>query len=210
MISIKGIKTFWIWVLCIFFALFLISSNLGRKRSWNPSEQVIVEIIAPFQKFIKETFNITEKLWLKYFGLIVDILYLILLYLFSYWLFNNILISILSSIIFLITPVFLLYYNRTFSISGRAIGELFFSTSIVFVIIFLIDSHLIYLFISSFFVCLVLISSRFAAQVTYFVFIFLAIIYSTTFFIPPGRIARLDGHRIFHLSNSIPEGKEVN
>ena len=43
---------------------------MGRRRSWNPSEQVIVEIIAPFQKFIKETVNITEKLWLKYFGLI--------------------------------------------------------------------------------------------------------------------------------------------
>jgi len=29
-----------------------------------------VEIIAPFQKFIKQTVNITEDLWFKYFGLI--------------------------------------------------------------------------------------------------------------------------------------------
>ena len=66
----KGIKTFWIWVLLIFFALFLLSSNLGNKRSWNPSEQLIVNIIAPFQKFIIKTVQATEDLWLKYFGLI--------------------------------------------------------------------------------------------------------------------------------------------
>jgi len=67
---LKGIRTVWIWVLLIFFALFLISSNLGRRRSWNPAEQTIVEIIAPFQRFIKQTIAITEDLWLKYFGLI--------------------------------------------------------------------------------------------------------------------------------------------
>ncbi|MFC1867453.1 rod shape-determining protein MreC [Thermodesulfobacteriota bacterium] len=70
MIISKRIKTFWIWALLIFFALFFISSNLGRRRSWNPSEQFIVEIVAPFQKFIKKTVNITEEVWLKYFGLI--------------------------------------------------------------------------------------------------------------------------------------------
>ena len=66
----KGIKTFWIWVLLIFFALFLLSSNLGKKRSWNPAEQVIVEIVAPFQKIIKKTVQAVDELWLKYFGLI--------------------------------------------------------------------------------------------------------------------------------------------
>lgn len=66
----KGIKTFWIWVLLIFFALFLLSSNLGKKRSWNPSEQLIVNIIAPFQNFIIKTVQATEDLWLKYFALI--------------------------------------------------------------------------------------------------------------------------------------------
>jgi rod shape-determining protein MreC len=68
--SIKQIKTFWIWALLIFIALFFISSNLGGSRSWNPSEQLVIEIIAPFQKFINKTINITEGLWLKYFGLI--------------------------------------------------------------------------------------------------------------------------------------------
>lgn len=66
----KGIKTFGIWVLLIFFALFLLSSNLGKKRSWNPSEQLIVAIVAPFQAFMKKTVQTTEGLWLKYFGLV--------------------------------------------------------------------------------------------------------------------------------------------
>lgn len=51
-------------------ALFLISSNLGRRRSWNPAEQVIIEIIAPFQKFIDQTISVTEGIWLRYFGLV--------------------------------------------------------------------------------------------------------------------------------------------
>lgn len=51
-------------------ALLLISSSLGRRRSWNSSEQVLIEIIAPFQKLIKETVATTEDLWVKYFGLI--------------------------------------------------------------------------------------------------------------------------------------------
>ena len=70
MISVKRVKTFWIWVLLLFIALFLISSNLGRRRSWNPSEQIIVEIVAPLQGFIKKSIEVTEELWLKYFGLI--------------------------------------------------------------------------------------------------------------------------------------------
>jgi rod shape-determining protein MreC len=70
LLSIKRIKTFWIWALLIFIALFFISSNLGGKRSWDPFEQLVIEIIAPFQKFINNTVNFTEGLWLKYFGLI--------------------------------------------------------------------------------------------------------------------------------------------
>lgn len=70
MLSIKRIKIFWIWALLIFIALFFISANLGGKRSWDPSEQLVIEIISPFQKFISETINITERIWLNYFGLI--------------------------------------------------------------------------------------------------------------------------------------------
>jgi len=54
----------------LFFALFFISSHLQGKRSWNTFEKSIVEVVAPFQKFIKHSIDITERLWLKYFGLI--------------------------------------------------------------------------------------------------------------------------------------------
>ena len=70
MLSINRIKIFWIWALLIFIALFFISANLGGKRSWDPSEQLVIEIIAPLQRFINETINVTERVWLKYFGLI--------------------------------------------------------------------------------------------------------------------------------------------
>ncbi len=43
---------------------------MGKKRSWNPAEQIIVEIVAPLQKIIQQTIHITEGVWLKYFGLI--------------------------------------------------------------------------------------------------------------------------------------------
>lgn len=54
----------------IFFSLFLVSSDLGRGRSWNPSEQVIVEFTAPLQKFIQRTISTTETIWFKYFMLV--------------------------------------------------------------------------------------------------------------------------------------------
>ena len=54
----------------VFLGLFLLSSNLGRRQSWNPVEQIIVELTAPIQQFIHQTVRITEGIWLKYFGLI--------------------------------------------------------------------------------------------------------------------------------------------
>lgn len=68
--NFRRIRIIWIWIFLVFFSLFLLSSNLGKRRSWSSPEQIIVEITAPFQKFIKETVNVTENLWLKYFGLI--------------------------------------------------------------------------------------------------------------------------------------------
>jgi len=70
LLFIKRIKIFWIWILLLFFALFFISSHLQGERYWNPCEKSIIEVVAPFQKFIKQTVNVTEGLWLKYFGLI--------------------------------------------------------------------------------------------------------------------------------------------
>jgi len=68
--NLRRIGTVWIWFVFIFIALFLLSSNLGRRRSWNPAEQIVIEVTAPFQKLIKQTVVITESLWLKYFDLI--------------------------------------------------------------------------------------------------------------------------------------------
>ena len=69
--NIKRIKTVWIGVIILFFfALFLLSSNLGKKSAWNPAEQIIIEIVAPLQKFILQTIRTTEGVWLKYFHLI--------------------------------------------------------------------------------------------------------------------------------------------
>jgi rod shape-determining protein MreC len=70
LLFIKRIKTYWIWILLLFFALFFISSHLQGERSWNPCGKLIIEVVAPFQKFIKQTVNVTEGLWLKYFVLI--------------------------------------------------------------------------------------------------------------------------------------------
>ncbi len=48
----------------------MLSSNLGGKGSWNPAEQIIIEITAPFQKLIRATINTTKDFWLTYFALI--------------------------------------------------------------------------------------------------------------------------------------------
>jgi len=70
LLHLKRIRTFWIWIVFIFIALFFLSSNLGKRRSWNPAEQIIVEITAPIQKFVKQTVNTIEGLWLNYFALV--------------------------------------------------------------------------------------------------------------------------------------------
>jgi rod shape-determining protein MreC len=58
------------WVFLIGFVLFLLSSNAGRRSTWNPAEQLIVEITAPFQKLVQNTVKATEALWLDYFSLV--------------------------------------------------------------------------------------------------------------------------------------------
>ncbi|MBL7205039.1 MAG: rod shape-determining protein MreC [Desulfobacteraceae bacterium] len=69
----KGEKYFrkiWISVFFICFVLLLLSSTSGLRQPWNPAEQLIVEITAPFQKLIKRTINFTKDFWLNYFCLI--------------------------------------------------------------------------------------------------------------------------------------------
>jgi rod shape-determining protein MreC len=70
---LKGARRFrkiWIWVFFIGVALLLFSSNSGRRPIWNPAEQLIVEITAPFQQLIKKTVDTTESLWTGYFHLV--------------------------------------------------------------------------------------------------------------------------------------------
>jgi rod shape-determining protein MreC len=70
---LKGVTSFrkiWLWIFIAGFILFLLSSNSGQSPKWNPAEQFIVQITAPFQRFITRTVNITEKFWLGYFQLI--------------------------------------------------------------------------------------------------------------------------------------------
>ena len=70
MLKLKRFGTVWIWIIFIFLTLLLLSSNLGGKGSWNPAEQIIIEVTAPFQRLITGTINIIEGIWLKYFDLI--------------------------------------------------------------------------------------------------------------------------------------------
>lgn len=64
---LKRIRTYWIWALFVFVALVLISFNAGKRRSWTPVEQGVIEVTAPLQKFIRHSAQTVEKVWLKYF-----------------------------------------------------------------------------------------------------------------------------------------------
>lgn len=69
----KGVTRFrkiLLWFLLIGFVLFLVSSNSGQRLSWNPAEQLLIEITAPFQKFIEYTVKFTKAFWLNYFYLV--------------------------------------------------------------------------------------------------------------------------------------------
>jgi len=67
---LKRIRTYWVWVVFVFIALVLISLNVGKRRSWTPVEQVVIEITAPLQKFIRMSAETVEKAWLKYFSFV--------------------------------------------------------------------------------------------------------------------------------------------
>jgi rod shape-determining protein MreC len=70
LLNLRRIKTYWIYIVLIFIALTLISSNVGKRRSWSPVEQILVELTAPIQKYTRKTIDTVEGLWLKYFALV--------------------------------------------------------------------------------------------------------------------------------------------
>jgi rod shape-determining protein MreC len=67
---LKRIRAYWIWVLFVFVALVLISFNAGKRRSWTPVEQAVIEITAPIQKAIRKSAEAVERVWLKYFSFV--------------------------------------------------------------------------------------------------------------------------------------------
>lgn len=69
----KGVlryRKIWLWVLVIGFVLLLLSTNSGSRPTWNPAEQLVVEITAPIQRIIKKTIEVVENLWVNYFHLV--------------------------------------------------------------------------------------------------------------------------------------------
>jgi len=69
-VSFRRIRIIWIWILFALLALFLLSSHLKRTRSWSPAEQLVVELVAPFQNALNKTVGGVEAVWEKYFGLV--------------------------------------------------------------------------------------------------------------------------------------------
>jgi rod shape-determining protein MreC len=67
---LKRIRAYWVWVIFIFVALVLISFNVGKRRSWTPVEQGVIEITAPLQKLIRISSETVEKAWLRYFSFV--------------------------------------------------------------------------------------------------------------------------------------------
>jgi rod shape-determining protein MreC len=48
----------------------LVSSNISKRRPWNPVEQAVIEMTAPAQMFTAKTIEVIEDFWLKYFSLV--------------------------------------------------------------------------------------------------------------------------------------------
>lgn len=66
----KRIKTIWLYFIFTFLALFIFSSNLGKRNSWSSVEQLTVELTAPAQRLLVNTIRHVENLWLHYFHLV--------------------------------------------------------------------------------------------------------------------------------------------
>jgi rod shape-determining protein MreC len=59
-----------LWVFLIASVLLLLSMNSGQERSWNPLEQIVVEVTAPVERVFQWTMVWTEGIWSDYFFLV--------------------------------------------------------------------------------------------------------------------------------------------
>jgi len=70
LLNLRRTRILWICILFVFFALFMLSSNLKGTRSWSPLEQAVVEFVAPVQNGLGKTLAAVQGVWDKYFGLV--------------------------------------------------------------------------------------------------------------------------------------------
>lgn len=70
MLKLRRIRTYWVSFIFLFVAFALISLSVGKRRSWGPVEQFVVELTAPVQNASVKAIETVESIWLKYFALI--------------------------------------------------------------------------------------------------------------------------------------------
>jgi hypothetical protein len=119
----------------------------------------------------------------KYFNHFIDYIQFSLLFFIAFFFTKDPLISFFGSILFIISPTFLLYKSRTFLLSSRALGNLLISIFMILSFLFIKYNYTPYAFILVFLVALILLSHRFASQVLFFLSLFLIITYDPTFII---------------------------
>lgn len=70
MLKLRRIRTYWVSLIFLFVAFALISLSVGKRRSWGPVEQFVVELTGPVQNASVKAIETVESIWLKYFALI--------------------------------------------------------------------------------------------------------------------------------------------
>ncbi len=64
------LRKIFVWTLCVGIALFLLSSNFGKRRSWGALDRFVVEVCSPVYKLFRGTVKVFEEVWFGYFYLV--------------------------------------------------------------------------------------------------------------------------------------------
>ena len=131
--------------------------------------------------FVPMKYNI--KIIDKYLNHFIDYIQFSLLFFIAFIFTKNPFICFFCSILFILSPTFLLYKSRTFFLSARALGNLLISIFMIFSFLFIEYNYTLYAFILVFLIAFILLSHRFASQVLFFLSLFLIIIYGLPFII---------------------------